>query len=444
MHTPANCSRKHVVKFCTNCYQILSVSLPWCRLHYLIQKASRVQAEIQSISSLLPPTMSRYHDHRWLWYDLGTNPSSRYEISIWEYFNSTRLFLNYEHMPAISLPPGLMAGSNTALEVLLDVMNSIDGKPQAFVPPYQLFDGYTITDHSSGVQYNLHVSVHREGDSEPIEYLANVFLPFQGAGMATYSEAATVLEQTVHVLLCVARTHDTTEFFHFYENTCLRSAATHTHLHVAVFGTNPKTEGAVVRLQQAYPKHSISLYPMGDTPFSYSHGYDHIGEKLSDDSLLLLFDLNFHFTKEFLAHCRMLVKKGAQAFFPVAFSFYKPELIEQYSQRPPKSAITSDTGFFIRYNYQIVALYRADYNLIGGFGTTRGNSNDDVRFIDKVLETNVYAMRAVEPYLRKNYKPRSCKGLEGNSYTVCMNSRADAIASKKILGALVAANNLMD
>lgn len=388
--------------------------------------------------------MSRYSNHQWLWYDLGSNPASRYEVAIWEYFNSTRLFLNYEHMPVVSLPPSLMAGSNTALEVLLDIMNSIEGKTRAFVPPYQLIDGYTITDHSSGVQYNLHVSVHRADDLVPVEYLGNVFLPFQGAGMATYSEARDVLSQVVHVLLCVARAHDLTEFLQFYENTCLRSTSSQTHLHVVMFGTNPKTEGAVSRLQQAYPKHSISLYPMGDTPFSYSHGYDYVAEKLDDDSLMLLFDLNFHFTMEFLTHCRMLVKRGAQAFFPVAFSFYKPELIERFAQRPPKSAITSDTGFFLRYNYQIVALYRADYNLIGGFGATRGNSNDDVRFIDKVLETNVYVLRALEPYLQKNYKTRSCKGLEGNSHTVCMNSRADSIASKKILGALVAANNLMD
>lgn len=89
------------------------------RLHYLIQKASHIQADIQNITSLLPSDMSRYHGHQWLWYTLGNNPDSRYEISIWEYFNSTRLFLTYEHMPVVSLPPTIMAGSNTALEILL-------------------------------------------------------------------------------------------------------------------------------------------------------------------------------------------------------------------------------------------------------------------------------------------------------------------------------------
>ena len=348
-------------------------------------------------------------------------------------------------MPAISLPPSLMAGSNTALEVLLHVMNSVEGRSQAFVPPYQLIDGYTVTDHSSGVQYNLHVSVHREREEGAIEYLANVFLPFQGAGMAVYNLAQPLLDKTVHIVLCVARAHDVTEFLQHYESTCLHSTSSGTHLHVAMFGTNSKAEGAIQRLQQAYPKSAISLYPMGSvTPFSYSHGYDHVAGKLTNDSLMLLFDLNFHFTHEFLTHCRMLARQGTQVFFPIAFSFYKPELIQKYAQRQPRTAISSDTGFFLRYNYQIVALYQSDYTLIGGFGTTRSVSNDDVRFIDKVLNTKVYALRALEPHLRRNYKPRSCKGLEGNSYTVCVNSRADSIASKKILGAMIAANNLMD
>lgn len=412
---------------------------------------SHIQADIQSISSLVPPSMSRYRDNRWLWYNLGSNPVSRFEILTWEYFNSTRLFLNYEHMPVVSLPPSLMAGSNTALEVLLDVMNSLNSNKDTFVPPYQLIDGFTITDHSSGVQYHLHVSVRRQNAAVlPVEFFANVFLPFQGAGMATYREARPVLSQVIHLLLCVARTHDITDFIKYYEQVCLHSTTAQTYLHVAIFGTNPKATGALSQLMQTFPSAAIFLYSMGDIPFSYSHGYDHIADKLSNDSLLLLFDINFHFTEHFLVHCRMLVKQGAQAYFPVAFSFYKPELLERYSQRPIKTLISSDTGFFLRYNYQIAAIYRSDYYTIGGFvgtakpGTTATTSNDEIRFIDKVLETSVFALRGLEPYLRKNYKARSCRGLEGNSYTVCINSRADSIASKKILGALIAANNLMD
>ena len=413
------------------------------RLQSLMQEASHVQADIQGITKLVPVEMNRYAKRHWLWYDLGVNPSSRYEISIWEYFNSTRLFLTYEHMPCVSLPPTVMSGSNTALEVLLDIMNSMEGRTDAFIPPYHLIDGHTITDQSSGVQYNLHVSVHRQSSSEPLEYMASVFLPFQGAGMATYTEAKGLLERVVNIVLCIAKTHDMSEFLHMYENVCLRTMSK-THIHVVMFGTNTKAEADIERLKQLYPKAGISLHEMEDTLFSYSHGYDHVAERLSDEDLMLLFDHNFHFTPTFLDHCRMLATQGSQAFFPIAFSFYKPELIERYSQRQPKALISSDTGFFLRYNYQVVALYRSDYNAIGGFGTIQGNSNDDVRFIDKVMDTDIYALRALEPYLRRNYKPRSCKGLKGNAHFVCTNSRADAIASKKILGALVAAHDIID
>ena len=413
------------------------------RLKALMQEASEVQADIQRVTQLVPRDMSRYSKRHWLWYDLGVNPKTRYEVSIWEYFNSTRLFLTYEHMPVISLPPSVMSGSNTALEVLLDIMNAKEATERPFAPPYRLIDGFTITDLSSGVQYSLHVSVHKKGREEAIEYLASVFLPFQGAGMATYREAEGILSKVVHVVVCVARTHDITDFLRMFDSVCLQLGAK-ARLHVVIFGANSKAKAGVARLQQLYPKADISSYDMADTSFSYSHGYDYVAEHLEDEDLILLFDHNFHFTGEFLDHCRMLATRGSQAFFPVAFSFYKPELVHRYTQRPPQTLISADTGFFLRYNYQIVALYKSDYSVIGGFGTGQGTSNDDVRFVDKVLETNVYALRGLEPYLRRNYKPRSCKGLEGNSHTVCMNSRADAIGSKKILGSLVAANNLLD
>ena len=413
------------------------------RLKTLMQHASEVQADVQQITQLVPRDMNRYSKHRWLWYDLGTNPKTRFEMVVWEYFNSTRLFLTQEHMPAVPLPPALMSGSNTALEVLLGIMNAKESTIQPFAPPYHLLDGFTITDHSSGVQYNLHVSVHKKTKVGPVHYLASIFLPFQGAGMANYRQADPILERIIHIVICVAKMHDITDFLQMYDTTCLSPGA-RTRLHVVIFGANAKAHTAVDRLQQLYPTADVASYELTGSTFSFSHGYDYVAEHLEDEDLMLLFDHSFHFTPEFLDHCRMLAARGSQAFFPVAFAFYKPELVRRFSPRLPQTLVSAETGFFLRYNYQIVALYKSDYHMIGGFGANQGTSNDDVRFVDKILNTNVYAMRSLEPYLRRNYKPRSCKGLEGNALTMCMNSRADAIGSKKILGSLVATNNLLD
>ena len=70
--------------------------------------------------------------------------------------------------------------------------------------------------------------------------------------------------------------------------------------------------------------------------------------------------------------------------------------------------ISADTGFYLRYNYQVVSIFKSDFTTVGGFADSTKSSthlNDDVKFVDKVLSTDIYAMRALEPYLRRHYRP---------------------------------------
>ena len=60
---------------------------------------------------------------------------------------------------------------------------------------------FAISDHSSGIEYILHMSVHRQGSKEPLDYIANVFLPYQGVGMVTYQESSTFLQTTVNIII---------------------------------------------------------------------------------------------------------------------------------------------------------------------------------------------------------------------------------------------------
>ena len=70
--------------------------------------------------------------------------------------------------------------------------------------------------------------------------------------------------------------------------------------------------------------------------------------------------------------------------------------------------ISADTGFFLRYNYQVVSLFKAVFTTVGGFTDSAGKSNshlnDDIKFVDKVLLMDIYAMRALEPYVMIAYK----------------------------------------
>ena len=416
------------------------------RVKRLMREVSVIQGDIERITHLVPEDKRHFKLKKWLWYDISSNPSSRYDIAIWEYFNSTRLFLAYEHMPVIGLPNKFKVGINNALEVLLEIMNEREGSTHPFVPPYHLYDGFAVTDHSSGIEYSLHMSVHRESVADPLDYLANVFLPYQGAGMVTFRESTPYLQTVVNIIINVGQSTDLTNFLQMYEDVCLK-AKLKTHLHIVMFGKNEKVLSLVSQLLSRYTKEHISTYELSSSAFSYTKGYSHVADLLEDDDLMVFFDYNFVFTADFLDHCQTNTIKGKQVYLPILFSFYKPDLVQQHLQRPLQMLISADTGFFLRYNYQVVSIFRSDFTHMNGFAdSTKSNShlNDDVKFVDKVLSTDIYAMRALEPYLRRHYRPRTCKGLSVNARLACMNSRVDAIGSKKILGSLLVSNDLLD
>lgn len=345
-----------------------------------------------------------------------------------------------------------------ALEVLVDSLNKhhtppkqfIPPKqftpPKQFIPPFHLFDGYMLTDHSSGVQYTLRMSLHKSGEAEPVEYVANIFLPLQGAGMAGFLEAKNLDMKAVHMIINVGERADLRDFMSMYEEVCIRNGL-ETHLHVVIFGSEGEARSQVADLVSRHPSEPISLYEMMAGMFSHSKGYKYVADKLLADDLLVLMDHHFIFTKEFVQHVRMCAVKGHQAYFPILFSFYKPELVKQYAQKSLQMVISADSGFFLRYNYQVVAVYRSDYDEIRKveLNNTGGVAkNDDVIFVDKALSSKIYVLRALEPYLRRNYRPRTCNGLSGTAYSVCMNSKVDAIGSKKILGSLLISHDILD
>ena len=415
------------------------------RVKRLMREVSFVQENIEQTTRLLSEDTSRLKLKKWLRYDISSNPSSRYDISIWEYFNSSKLFLAYEHKPVIAITSRIKTGINSALEALLEIMNEREGRSQPFVPPYHLYDGFVVSDHSSGIEYVLHISVHHKQSADPMDYIANVFLPYNGGAMASYRESRVLLQIVVNIVISVGQSTDLTSFLQMYEQVCL-TPILKTHLHIAMFGKNEKVLTQVNQLLSRYSHGEISTYELSISAVSYTEGFSYVANLLKDDDLMVFFDHSFVFTSDFLDHCRMNTIKDEQVYLPILFSFYKPELVQKLQK--PSMLISAETGFFLRYNYQVVSIFRSDFMHMNGFADSTQSSNshlnDDVKFVDKILSTDIYAMRALEPYLRRHYRPRTCKGLSGNAHLACMNSRADAIGSKKILGSLLVSHDLLD
>ena len=404
------------------------------RVKQLIRKASSIQRDIESITSILPQNVSRYCNQCRLWYEKHSIPKSRREVIVWEYFTSTKLYLMYEHMPVVGLPRSHISGIESSLEVLQDLMHT------NFSPRDEVVDGFTVTDQSAGIYYTLHVSMHREDVKEPVEYIAYMFLPFQGPGMGTYKRFDVLLRTTVNIIVGTTQNKDISDFLDMYEKVCLKPGL-NTHLHVVLFGECKNSKAKVTKLQRMYTRKSVSAHELPKKRFSYASTYNHVATKLSDKELMVLMDPDFVFEADFLNHCRMNADRGKQVYFPMFFSFYKPELVHKYIQQSAQMLISPDTGFFLHYNYQVVVIYKSDYEQVGNL---RMNQGDDMQLLNKVLSSSLCVMRALEPSLRRLYKPRTCNEFTGDTRMDCMNSHAEAIGSKKLLGSFIIDHGLLD
>lgn len=379
----------------------------------------------------------------WPWFESHKNPKNRFEILTWNYFNTSLLFLSYEHQPVVSLPSRLKEGVNKALQIVVEKMNATEGVKDPFVPPYNLKDGFLSVDEAMGVEYHLYLSLARKSKETPVHYLAQVFLPFAGPGMSQYKEATHLNDITVHLIVPVGYQHVLTPFLEFYEVACLRDKLP-VELHLVFFVHDEPMRRKITQIRDIFSDAVIHIHEIQGQKFSHSTAYTYVANLLSDIGLMVFFDLSFEFSALFFTHCRMNAIQGRQVYLPILFSLYQPELLEQTSA---SKLVSPDSGFFLRYNYQVVAVYKSDFVRVDGFHKSdsgSSNENEDMVFVSNVLKTDVYLMRALEPNLWRKFQRRKCHTLKETSRKACYSSLADSVGSKRTLGSFVVTQNLID
>ena len=99
----------------------------------------------------------------------------------------------------------------------------------ALSSPYWLNEGFVAQDPSFGVTYMLAVSLQKTHPSpRAVRYVARVFLPLLGPGLAHYQLATEPLGTLLHVMLAVAQGEHLDRFLRMYYHVCLkRKSDTH-------------------------------------------------------------------------------------------------------------------------------------------------------------------------------------------------------------------------
>ena len=430
----------------TNSEQIVSIHRLVSEMHVngLLNEVKSVVADVITMDEqFVQLKLKAPCNRKWLWYNSSNvNPKTRHELVTWDYSDSTSIYQLHEHMPSLSLLNRHKSGTNTALQIAIQNLNKTGNGDYIF--PLILNECYIAVDESSGMEYILNITVKRRSTNVPLTLVANVLLPLGGPGIAFNRHARDFIQTRINIIVPIANHHNLMPFLEMYENECIKVNAEPVCLHVIFFSHDEVAMRKISQINNIYSSIQIKTYEIIDVAFSLPYAYSYVAELIPDRELMLFFDVNFEFSTKFLSHCRMNTIRNKQTFSPILFSLYKPELVT--SKGIEETAITSDKGFFLRYNYQVLCIYRSDFVKVGGYKHSRGTSgNEVIMLVENILKSDVYLMRAIEPFLIKPFQSRNCKGswMTKSKQESCMKSFADSIGSKTSLASYLLHNGML-
>ena len=420
------------------------------RVHQYILELSAAQLqedavkniyEMQETNEKIPLKLQRYQSEPWLGHFVKFHPSSRFEVLIWYYFNSTRLCTDAEGKQAITLPTDLKYSVNSvALQALINHLNHFSPEGHKYTPPYHLYDGFVISDFSRGVEYVLRLSVHMNGNPDPYRLVANVFMPFYSAPVVQYRPWSTITaSKIVSMIVHIDQSTNYSTFFSLFEKICLQGhLKVSLHISLTAFDGSNKVIEEVTSLRSTYPSDEITYELTTQTARSYAL---HQVVPHDKDRLLLFFDPNYILTEPFIDHCLMNTIMNRQVFFPVIFSLYNSDIADRLNI-PRKSIVSADTGFWNNYNYRVLCIYQSDYHDVGGYDTTL-QSGEDVALFEKIRSSPLTIFRALEPYIVRPFMQRSCENLPEAEQVKCLNAVMDTVGSRRQLGLLMLQHKLV-
>ncbi|PSN39485.1 Chondroitin sulfate synthase 1 [Blattella germanica] len=250
-----------------------------------------------------------------------------------------------------------------------------------------------------------------------------------------------VRDKIIHFILPLSGRYDAFQrFVAVYEDVCLQDDQ-RTSLSIVLYPSEREpmsfnhTLTAVQGLIYKYPQAEINIIPaLG--PFARAEALEVGAGKYSDktENLLFFIDVDMVFSTKTLERIRTNTVKGKQAYFPIVFSEFDPNFALSSNSIPMNHfKVNSNSGYWRRFGFGIVSVYKSDLKAVGGFNTgIRGWGKEDVDLFDKFVSvaTNFSVFRAADPHLVHVFHVVDCDPkLEEVQFSMCKGSRADTYGS---------------
>lgn len=187
-----------------------------------------------------------------------------------------------------------------------------------------------------------------------------------------------------------------------------------------------------------YPSYDLQMID-ATGPFSRAVALEMGSKVFSLNSLLFFVDVDIVLDFGVMDRIRLNTIKSQQVYFPVVFSEYDPEYLENDSEMP---FLSEERGYWRQFGYGIASIYHSDLRAIGGFDTSiQGWGKEDVDLYSKVVRSNLTVLRAADPGIVHIFHPISCSPeLEDLQYEMCWGSKLSSLSSQKTLARIILSN----
>jgi len=421
-----------------------------------------IQKEIKSLEPKLPANSPK------LSWPIGVNPpfkpTSRWDIISWDYFTEDYTLTCPGEIPRCELNGIDKIDVQNIIQIALKRLNDKYNPQGLIIEKKNLINGYRRYDPQRGMEYVLDVLlkvVTDDGNEVEVNHRVDLLRPLTQPEIVPMPFVTEAVHVNVITAVVKEQRHLFKAFMQNYDKEVLSTGEKVTMTIVFIYDAE---NAAKLRQSDIFAEEKKILT-------SYEAKYKKVGaeklvpwisiktelpsqlkimdieskKKYRFDDLLLVTNPSSNLNVDFLNRCRMNTIKGWQAFFPIPFSQYNPEILYKNTVKPDHIDIKANAGHFDIYSFDEVCMYQEDYHnarellaasiVAKDTKQTTNEASDTMDVYDLLIKySQLHVFRAVEPHLLRRYSHRTCDQRSGDEiYNRCIRSNAEGLASRSQL-----------
>ncbi|PAV83792.1 hypothetical protein WR25_17633 [Diploscapter pachys] len=401
-------------------------------------RAQRIALQAE-LSTAKPPTLVRIQ------------PNRTSDITPWDYLNNNKILFCADRVncPRHTVDLAIRTEIAEIVTQLFDEFNS-NARQRGRVLQFQSLQyGYMRVEPQVGVDYVLDMILWFKKFRPPHRatltvrrhaYVQQTFAALQAQDesrmrqLMRYGSNLTEAGDTIHMILPLMGRPDIFARFSLHlKNVCARARDLKIELVIVLYANEDEIQNRITIEELRRAQIPVRIIEMGYEKFSRGVALTKGSNLVPPNGLMFFTDVDMLFTCDTLYRIRLNTILNAQVYFPIVFSEFSPESWSE-NDRLLADAFHYGRrrGYFRHFGYGLAAMYKADFDAIGGFNTNiQGWGLEDVDLFEKVIKKgSLRVIRAPEPGLVHIYHPIHCSPeMPQAQRQMCLGSKAASLAS---------------